>query len=191
MLFTVHYYINAKFEWRENYILRSESSDRFLLSPYIENYPTYEEYAFSWFFDKPRYIDFHDECFLPALNDRDVNPDCKSTGLIERNYRIDVRDMIDTYYGKMRRTAQQIKSGSLNTREKLSKCLNERRCVPIALLPDNAQNINRDSLDHFQIRQQFWSLINDRQISKENCDFMDLCRAMTNIDVITIENSGS
>ena len=189
---TIITYSGNKFEWRKNYIIASKAGDYFKLEPYIDAYPLYEDYLFSAFNDKPQFVAFNNECFKPSLSKKEVVNTCRSLSLIQDEYNVDVMRLIDNQYYKMKNTAKLIQEGGFTQKIELEQCILDGRCAPIPLLPAHAKNVSVNDNQYIEIRQQFWSLIEDETISPENCEFMDLCRGMRNINVIAItrpENS--
>lgn len=182
-------YTNQKFEWRQDYISKSKAGQSFQLMPYIDAYPTYEDHLFSIITGKPKYFQFNYDCFEPALTDQQAGPACNSANQIQNTYNIDIRSLIDNYYQKMKYTAQQIETKTFNDISQFETCLRDRQCVMIPLLPPEVDENQAQSREYLSIRKQFWSLIEDDAISSENCEYMDLCRAMRNLGVYTIQKN--
>lgn len=183
------FYSNLKFNWRKEYIIASQSEIYFTMDPYIERYPLFEEHVFPWLLGVPHWIDFNDECVTPALKGESVNRTCRSVQLIENKYGFNVQDLINTHYRKMQNTAKSLEKGRIKTKAHLLNCIKAKNCTTIPLLPAgvDVENFDEESNDYATIRTQFWSLINDKKISPENCEFMTLCRAMRNIGAIAIK----
>jgi hypothetical protein len=179
-------YANQKFEWRKNYILESKNGRPFILMPYIDAYPSYEDTLFWFINEKPRYVDFVRECYEPALNNQQAGRDCNSRNQIIEKYKFDVVAAIDNYYQKMKYTAQQIESQAFTDISGFEQCLRDRQCAVIPLLPADSGEVPEQSNQYLEVRKKFWSLIEDDTISEENCDFVDLCRAMKSLGVYTI-----
>jgi hypothetical protein len=188
-MIAILFYSNLKFDWRKEYIVASKSGVYFTMDPYIERYPLFEEHIFSWALDVPHWVDFNDECVAPALKRQGVSRTCKSVQLIENKYGFNVEDLINTHYRHMKSTAKSLESGRIKTKGHLLGCIKEKKCAAIPLLPASVdvENFDTKSNDYITIRTQFWSLINDDEISPENCEFMTLCRAMRNIGTIAIK----
>jgi len=183
------YYSCEKFQWRKDYITSSQTGDFFLLDPYIEEYPLYEDRVFSAFLNNPKYVAFSDECYKPALNNQTPASNCKSLNLIKSHYNVDVNQMIQDHYTKMQSTARQFEGGRIKDRRQYQNCLKTKRCAKIPLLPAGADiaSINPESHDYIDIRRQFWSLLDgNKKITPDICEFMDLCRTMRDINIISI-----
>lgn len=185
----VLFYADQKFEWRKTYITDAKYGRPFPLMPYIDNYPTYEDHLFWFINDKPRYIKFTEECFEPALNNQQSGRDCNSSNQIYETYKVRISSMIDDHYQKMKYTAQQIEAQVFQDISEYEQCLRDRQCAIIPLLPIDAGEVDELSNAYSDIRNKFWSLINDETISAENCDFFDLCRAMKQLGVYSIQTS--
>lgn len=185
------FYGQMKFEWRHSYIAAAQAGNYFALAPYISSYPTYEDHLLANYQNKPKYVAFNNDCFVPSLNNQPTDDKCQSLSLIENNYNIDVRSMINSYYSKMRTTAESIQNNAFPVKSAFENCINKKRCAIVPLLPASAGNIEQQSDEYLDIRKQFWSLIEDEEISPENCEFMDLCRAMRNIGVIAVAEPSS
>lgn len=188
LIFTVAY-ANLKFEWRKEYIMASKSNVRFELDPYIERYPLFEEHILPSLFGVPQWINFNDDCLRPILKQKPANRSCRSVKLIENRYGFNVEELINMHYKKMQNTAQNLERGKIKNKKQLITCLHSKKCARIPLLPAGVQveEINEESEDYIDVRRQFWSLINENEISPANCEFMDLCRAMRDIGVIGIK----
>lgn len=184
-------YANQKFEWRKDYIVETKAGNPFVLMPYIDGYPTYEDHLFWFLNNKPRYINFSNECFKPALNNQQAGRDCNNKNQIYDAYKIDVVDLIESYYQKMKYTARKIETNAFKNTAQFEQCLRDRQCVMIPLLPAGTDEISAKSPEYIGIRNQFWSLIEDNTISAENCDFVDLCRAMRSLGVYTVQEKAS
>ena len=172
------FYSNQKFEWRKDYIMQAQFKKPFPLEPYIDSYPTFEEHTFSWFFGTPKWVDFNKECYFPLTKGAGSGRNCKSNKAIQENYNIDVTTLIQKYYKRMQNTAKLIENGRMKSKRQFEKCIHDKRCAMIPLLPKGIE-IDRQSEEHMDVRMQFWSLINDKKMSQKNCDFFELCRVAT------------
>lgn len=189
LLGLIVYYANQKFEWRKSYIDNAIRGNPFVLEEYITAYPSLEEHNFGKFWGAPAWVRFADECVRPALRGmRNVVSTCISDATIQNEYNINVQDVINQYFRKMQSTARRIEEGQLRDKRQYQACLQRKECAFIPLLPAdvNPETIDRDSTDYLAIRQAFWSLINDRDITPITCEFMSLCRAMRDISVVNI-----
>lgn len=184
-------YAGDKFQWRQDFITEAQKNNFPAIEQYIDRYPLYEEHHFASFLEKPKWLNFSTECYEPALKGGNMGVHCQSITLIRDHYNIDVMDMINAHYTKMRRTAQRLQNGQIKGKVAYQTCLQNKECAFIPLLPANAniEAISERSKDHIDIRRQFWSLINNETIQPETCEFMDLCRVMQNASVIQIRRS--
>lgn len=180
-------YSNIKFDWRKNYIQDTNDGVYFLLDPYISSYPTLEKHLFSWVSGTPKWIDFTDDCFKPALKNKEIPRKCRSESLIQENYNINITTMVNDYYAKMKSTAKKIERGRIKNKKQLEACLNNKKCAMIPLLPAGVDEITESSTKYKKTRKMFWSIINDKEISPEVCDYISLCKAMRNTGVIAIK----
>ncbi len=184
-------YSTQKFEWRKDYIQSAENGRYFALESYIENYPTFEEHTFSSFMDTPQWVDFSRDCYEPLLKrnpSSEPNNKCQTQSAIQENYNISVPTMINDYYSRMVNTAKQIEKQRFKTKAQLEGCIESKRCAMIPLLPEGT-DVVASSNDYLDIRDQFWSLINDKHISAQNCDYFDLCRVMTKAGIYRLPKS--
>jgi len=183
-------YSHQKFEWRKNYVIQSQSGNHFVLDHYIEHYPAYENYLFRSVSGQSNYIDFANDCYKPALNKQQVGSDCRSVNLIKSRYNIDINMMIDAHYKLMQKTAKLFEQNRITNKTQYAKCIADKRCAIIPLLPTNTNidDIEKDKDAYIDIRRQFWSLLDkdNKFITPEICDFMDLCRVMRDINVVSI-----
>jgi hypothetical protein len=189
ILSMIQFYAQQKFDWRAAYIDSSKTESGFVLDQYIKEYPTYEQHVFGAFWGAPKYVDFAEECIEPTLRGVNAQRECKSSNAISNEYNINAKEMVDEHFQKMKRTAQRIEGGQMKSKRQYEACLVNKTCAIIPLLPANvdADSISRQSEDHIATRRMFWSLVNGNQITPELCEFMDLCRALRDLDVIPIE----
>jgi hypothetical protein len=188
-LISILFYANLKFDWRKEYVLASNSGVHFAMGEYIDRYPLFEEHILPSLFNSPRWVDFNDDCLTPVLKHTPASRSCKSIQLIERKYGFNVQTLINRHYKKMKNTATGLEKGRIKNKEQLLSCIQEKKCVQIPLLPAgvNLEKFDAKSDDYLTIRTQFWSIINERKISPDNCEFMTLCRAMRDLGVVAIK----
>lgn len=186
-------YANQKFDWRSSYILDAQSGRYFAMEQYIDAYPTFEQSYFAWFSGAPRWVDFSNDCYQPLLNSdnmslavKNIGRHCKSTAAIQDFYRVDIRSIIKSYYNKMQSTAKLLEKGRLDTKPKFEKCIINKKCAMIPLLPAGS-TAKQQSDEHLEIRKQFWSVRNDKHMSQQNCDFFDFCRIMVKAKIIKFD----
>lgn len=184
----VVFYSGQKFDWRQSYIQAAEAGKFFPLDPYIESYPTYEQHSFAWVTGTPKYVDFVENCYNPMLRDGEEGRNCKTSSLIKEHYDIDVKKIIRDHYKKMQSTASSLEKGRFKTKAQLEKCLQDKKCAKIPLLPPEAEGIDQQSTEFMDIRLQFWSIVNDKRISEQNCNFFEFCRLMLEKDIVSINN---
>lgn len=189
LLSLILFYADQKFEWQKNYIQSANKGDAFVLNPYIKEYPTLEERHFGWVWGVPSYIPFAEDCVIPKLKGLRTGKDCKSSASIQSAYNVDARALVNTHFSKMKRTAQRIEGGQMKSKRQYETCLRNKTCAIIPLLPANvdAEAIDRQSGEYLATRKMFWSLVNDKKISPEICEFMELCRALRDLGVMPIE----
>jgi hypothetical protein len=158
----------------------------------VERYPTFEEHTFAWLLDEPRWVDFAEQCYRPLLNasnmqdaKESINRHCRNEASIRDFYKVDVSDIINDYYRRMVNTAKQIEKERFRTKAQFEQCIKDKKCAMIPLLPEGVE-VRATSDDYMDIRNQFWSLINDKTMSQENCDYFEFCRVMSDADIYKI-----
>jgi hypothetical protein len=178
-----------KVKWNESYLQGLTTANAFVLEDYIEKYPTLEEHFFSRTLGKKDWIRLAERCVEPALNQRPVYGFCRDPSLIKEYYRIDIQEEIDTALSRMQRTARDIESGRISNAGQYRRCIAEKRCAPIPLLPGNveAQSLANDSTQYVDVRQAFWDLVEGRGMTPQICAAMTLCRAMMAIGVVQFD----
>lgn len=170
----------AKVQWNRNYLQSLTTSNAFILEDYIERYPRMEEYYFSWVLRQPDWIRFADQCVSPALQKRPVQTYCRSPQAIRERFRINLMAEIHDYMAKMQETATRIKEGRIKSSRDYQRCLAQKQCVPVPLLPDGVdpEKIAQDAMQHTDVRLAFWDLVDKRGLTPHVCGSMVLCRAM-------------
>ena len=173
--------------WSENYLQNLTTSNAFIFEDYIETYPTLEEHIFAGILKRPDWIRFADECMQPALNRRPVPEQCRTPEQIDAVYRIKVDQEMQRFVGRMQKTAQDVEGGRIKSPGQYQKCIAEKRCAPIALLPDNveAESLQGDRTQYIEIRQAFWDLIENKGLTPPVCLTMTLCRGLLAVGVVS------
>lgn len=182
-------YAQMKFNWREAFITAASKNKYPAINRYIDHYPTFEEHSFAALTGEPRWIEFSKECLEPALDGKPMAESCHSVKMIEDRYNIDINSVINEHYAKMRKTAIMLQKGQLNNEAIYRSCLQSKRCAFIPLLPANADidTMSAQSGQYMDIRRQFWSIIDNKMIQDDACDFDDLCRIMRDNNVIVLK----
>lgn len=187
LLFTVTLYAaQAKFEWRKDYI-----QEGFPLDFYIEDYPSYEDYMLAPITGKTDWIRFYDECVKPVENNKNPAPTCTSLGLIQSTYNIDMRKVMRWHFSLMKQTATRIvkdQSGTF-TRERYRRCIEQRACAPVPLLPKGVdpKQIDPQSKRYIETRRIFWSIVDKEEITPQICDHMKICRILKKLGAVDPE----
>lgn len=184
----IQFYSAKKFDWREQYVMEAQAGQPFFLEEYVDHYPTFEEYTFS-FLKIPNWVKFNNECVQPALNKQAIPGQCTTTDLIQHVYNIDIVAAMQDHYAKMKNTAKMIQDGKMNKRSALTNCVANKACVPIPLLPKgvDANHIDPTSKDYIDVRQAFWSIINDKKMSPAVCEQVPLCRALVAMKAVDVK----
>ena len=185
------FYASVKFDWRKEYVDNANSGRPFIMENYIDEYPTLEEHTFGFLWSEPQWVNFTDDCITPILSGaRTATPECRSNQTILENYNIDITQIIEKHFMKMKRTAQRIESGDMKTKNDYQRCLTNKSCAIIPLLPANVDptTIDQQSTDYLLTRKMFWSLVNDTKMSPEICEYIDICRVLRDTGVIPIEH---
>lgn len=187
-LIGVQTYANLKFDWRQNYIQSAEAGRPFPLEEYIEVYPTYEKYLFR-ILEAPDWVRFNEDCVQPALANKPMAGQCGSLDTITEYYHIDIKRTMSTHYARMKSTAKQIQNGKLNKRSAYAQCLKAKTCATIPLLPKgvDANNIDPTGRDYIEVREAFWSIINDKRMSAATCNQTTLCKALVTMRAVDIK----
>ena len=190
LMIFILYCADAKFDWRKSYVLSSQTSEPFAMEAYIDSYPTFEAHHFSRFLHTPRWVNFSEDCFQPLLNAQstadmqNIPQECKSEETIKESYNIDIVQIIRDHHKKMRSTAEKVEKGRFKRTSHLEKCIRDKRCALIPLLPPEAEGLTRESEEYIDIRRQFWHLVEERSMLREHCEFFDFCRVMLEADII-------
>lgn len=182
-------YAAKKFDWRQTYIDSAQQGRPFPLEEMIDHYPTYEEHLFK-FLGYPDWADFYTDCIAPTANvPVNVPPTCASFDSIMQAYNVDVPTMMQFYYGKMKKTAQMIQEGKLTQRNAYATCIANKGCATIPLLPKgvDATKIDPTSKEYLEVRQAFWSLINDKKMSPTVCNQMEMCKILIMLKLVNPE----
>lgn len=187
LAFGIQGFANQKFNWRQSYVSDAIAGQHFALQEFIETYPSYEQYVFR-FLGEPDWVRLNRDCIQPALNDAPVGPHCTSTDSIFNYYNIDLIREMSGYAHRMRTTAKLLEDGKLTRRHEYINCIESKRCATIPLLPRgvDAEQIDPMSQDYLDIRQAFWSLINDKRLSPEACTLTPMCQAMVKLNLVQI-----
>jgi len=192
-LLPITIYANKKFEWRESYIHSAQKGNYFAMERYIDAYPSFEDHYFNWVTGAPKWVEFSSTCYEPLLKSdnlletkKGLNTHCKSASSIQNEYGIDIKTIINDHYRKMQNTAKMLEKGRFKNKRRFEGCINDKKCAMIPLLPAGVE-VDQQSEDYLDIRKQFWSLINDKTISTDNCNFFDFCRVMTNAEIIAFD----
>lgn len=185
LAFGLQMFANQKFNWRYEYVTNAVAGNPFALSEFIHEYPTYEEYLMRFMGD-PDWVRLNRDYIQPALNDAPVGPHCATTDSIYVYYNIDIIDEMRRYANRMRQTAKQLDEGKLKRRQEYQDCIQRRSCATIPLLPKgvDAEQIDPMSQDYLDIRQAYWSLVNDKTLSPEVCTLTPMCKAMVKMGLV-------
>ncbi len=181
----VQTYANLKFDWREEYIESAKAGRPFALEEYIDKYPTYEEHLFK-ILEAPDWVGFNEDCVQPALANKPMAGQCGTLDTITEYYHIDIKSTMTAYYARMKNTAKQIQAGKLNKRSAYITCLAAKTCATIPLLPKgvDANKIDPTGRDYIEVREAFWSIVNDKRMSASACNLTTLCKALVTMRAV-------
>jgi hypothetical protein len=178
-------YSSYKFEWRQYYVDQAQAGHPFPLEEFIDHYPTFEEHTFK-LLKSPDWVGFNTDCVQPALSNHPMAGQCGSFDLIQQYYNIDMRQVMSEHYARMKNTAKMIQAGKMNKRSAYSTCIANKSCATIPLLPKgiDANHIDPTSRDYLDVRQAFWSIVNDRKMSAEVCALTPMCKALVTMKAV-------
>jgi hypothetical protein len=181
----IQVYSSMKFDWREQYITQAQAGQPFPLEEYIDHYPSFEEHTFK-ILKSPDWVGFNNDCVQPALHNQPMAGQCGSFATIQQYYNIDIQTVMSQHYARMKNTAKMIQAGKMNKRTALVNCIANKGCASIPLLPKgvDANRIDPTSRDYIDVRQAFWSLINDKKMSADVCAADLLCKALTTMKAV-------
>lgn len=181
----IQVFANQKFNWRYEYVENALAGKHFELSEFIHEYPTYEQYLFN-ITGAPDWVRLNRQCIQPALNEQSTHPNCATTDMIFNNYNIDIIDEMRRYANRMRATAKQLDEGKLKRRHEYQACIQRGQCATIPLLPKgvDAEQIDPMSQDYLDIRQAYWSLVNDKTLTPAVCSLTPMCKAMVKMGLV-------
>lgn len=172
-----------KFNWRKEYV---ESRTAFFLEEYITEYPSLEQHIMVSYFSGEDWVGFSRNCAEPAMQGQKIPGDCASAELIQKNYGIDVKKVVKDYFGKMKKTAQKIEKGQMKTAKQYQDCVADKSCAIVPMLPKGVdpEEIDPNSGDFIDVRKAFWSVVNDKDVTPEVCEYIKLCKVLVNLKVI-------
>ncbi len=184
--FALQTYAYKKFEWRGEYIQNAQAGEPFMAEAYIDHYPTYEEQIKARIFKEPNWVDFTNQCLWPLSKSMKPDVRCSNPNLVSTYYNIDLSGALIAQFDKMKETARRIEAGDLKTKAELQQCIADKQCALVPLLPPNvdATKIAPTSVEYMAIRKAFWSVMNDNRIRPEVCEYMLLCKAMVQLNLL-------
>lgn len=181
------YFSLTKVQWNERYLHNLTTSQAFIFEDYIDSYPTLEQHLLARTLGRQDWIRFADDCIKPALERRPMGGQCRTPEQIERTYNINVDQELNRFVRRMQRTAQDIEGGRIKSGGQYQKCLAEKICAPIALLPEEAdvEKLQGDTSQYVEIRQAFWDLVEEKGLTPPICLTMTLCRGLLGTGVVS------
>ncbi len=174
------FFSQQKYAWRKAYMLSAKSGNPFIFEPYIDSYPSYEQYILAPILKRPDWVRYERECAEPLAQDLKPPASCKSLTQIKAVYNIDMNKVMQDYRARMSQTAKRVQKGQIKKKNQYQACIATKQCAEIPLLPPDvdADKIDPNSTDYLEVRRPFWQLINNNDISPEICNFMTLCRIL-------------
>lgn len=173
------------FNWRKEYM-----NNGFILAEYINDYPSYFETFKGRVFGGPRLVEFANECLgterRPVSRDRVPPRECSSIAAMNQAFGLDIFNILNQHYLKMRRTAEAIsedRAADIN----YPACVNTRRCAFVELLPpEMPEDQIQDSTDPniIRVRDGFWELLDLNYITPNICQGMVLCRRLAELEIM-------
>tara|TARA_Y100001001_G_scaffold162709_1_gene189945 strand:- start:1987 stop:2859 length:873 start_codon:yes stop_codon:yes gene_type:complete len=181
-----------KFDWRKEYIQSAEAGEPFLFEQYVDHYPTLEEYFQARMFGGQDWVGFARECGEPAKRREPVPQQCKTLQDIRDTYGLNVQQVMDNHFAKMKKTARLIADGKMTNKRIYERCVAQKNCAIVPLLPANVENneMIAQSTDYMDLRQAFWSLVEDENLSRSVCDYMGLCNLLVRMGAINMNRFG-
>lgn len=182
LIFTLTF-SNEKFSWRKAYV---ESRTPFLFEEYIKEYPSLEEHIFAKYLGTKNWVNFSKTCAERIMQGMKVPKICQSASLIKQEFGIDIKKEIKSHFNKMKKTAKRIDSGKMRTAKQYQKCIADKACAEVPMLPDGVdpESINPNSMDFIDTRKMFWSIVNDRNVTPAVCEYMKLCSIALKLSVL-------
>lgn len=177
-----------KFDWRKEYIQSAEAGNPFLFEEYVDHYPTLEEYFQARLLGGEDWVGFARECGEPAKRRAPVPQQCKTLQGIRDAYGLNIQDVMDEHYAKMKKTARLIADGKMTNKRIYERCVAQKNCAIVPLLPATVENedLVAQSTDFMDLRQAFWSLVEDENLSRSVCDYMTLCNLLVRMGAINM-----
>ncbi len=175
-----------KYHWRKDYV---DGRTQFYLEEYIKEYPSLEQYLMASYFGGENWVGFTKNCVDPVMQSMQaakVPGDCASAELIKKNYGVDVKQAVKDYFAKMKQTAQRIESGKMKTAKQYQDCVADKSCAVVPMLPKGVdpEEINPNSGDFIDVRKAFWSVMNDKTVSPEVCEYIKLCKVLVKMNIV-------
>ena len=177
-----------KFDWRKGYIERAEAGNPFLFEEYIDTYPSLEEYLYANFFDGPNWIGFSQTCGEPAYKDQPLPALCSDLNKIKAEFGLNMKKIVNDHYKKMKKTATRIHKGQLTNKKRYEQCIKSKQCVIVPLLPAGVDPEQITGNDYTQVRQAFWSLVEDDKMNEIVCNQMMLCSLLVKMKALNASN---
>lgn len=117
---------------------------------------------------------------------------CASLDAIRAAYRVDALDQLAQAQGLMVMTARRIVNGDILDDKDLNACIAQGACAPVPLPPagDRAKASSELSPQSRRARDDFWRLASGDALGPELCAYMDICRALYKIGLISFETQG-
>lgn len=177
-----------KYQWRREYITSGMAGKPFLLEAYIDHYPPLEEYLAAPYLEIPDWVRFSHDCIEPVVNNLQPGMNCTTTSRIKEAYNIDVRKVLRDYKARMAQTALRIERGQIAQKKRYERCIAEKQCAEVPLLPARVDpaSVDPKSQDYIEIRRPFWQLINTKpdELTVDICEYMLLCRVLTRVGAL-------
>jgi hypothetical protein len=179
--------IVQKYEWRKDYV---EAQTPFFLEEYIDEYPSFEEYLKISYMGGENWIGFSKDCAEPVMLGQSVPTECQSLSSVKEVYGVDLKAAVNAYFKKMQSTARKIGDGKLKNKIQYITCIEEKSCAEVPMLPDNvnAEDIDPNSNAHKEIREAYWALIEEKQITAPVCKKMKLCTVMARLNIVDLDD---
>lgn len=177
-----------KFDWRKAYIEKAEGGDPFIFAEYIDDYPTFEEFMKAQLIGGPDWIGFARVCAEPAKANQPYPDICSDLKTIKSEFGLDMKQIVKGHHRKMKMTAKKIADGKLKDKRRYEVCLQNKQCVLVPLLPANVDPDNIKGDQYRQIRQAFWSLVEEEEMTNIVCNQMELCRLLVKMKALNISD---
>jgi hypothetical protein len=132
-----------------------------------------------------QYQSFYNNCVRAVLEMNVIPGSCATRAGIEKNYGVNIDDVMAANRARMINTARKIARGDILDDKAYRACIDRGECVDFPMAPEgdrkDPSRMNRP--ENVAKRRLFWHLVNDGSMTPEVCAAMDVCRALQKIGI--------